>query len=58
MDHILSCFGKSSEKKLNIPKQTDWNSKYVNNAHKWGLEPYRFLYNCYADMCYFKSYLY
>lgn len=43
MDYILSCFGKSSEKKLNIPKQTDWNSKYVNNAHKWGLGLLSFL---------------
>ncbi|UDW01017.1 DUF4181 domain-containing protein [Bacillus cereus] len=27
---------KVVRKKLNIPKQTDWNSKYINNAHKWG----------------------
>ncbi|MCU5436944.1 capsular biosynthesis protein CpsH, partial [Bacillus mobilis] len=27
---------KVVRKKLNIPKQIDWNSKYVNNSHKWG----------------------
>ncbi|MCU0096324.1 DUF4181 domain-containing protein [Bacillus sp. OR9] len=34
---FLVVFGKSSEKKINIPKQTGWNSKYVNNTHKWGI---------------------
>ncbi|MCQ6325091.1 capsular biosynthesis protein CpsH, partial [Bacillus cereus] len=27
----LVVFEKVVRKKLNIPKQTDWNSKYVNN---------------------------
>ncbi|PIE94797.1 DUF4181 domain-containing protein [Bacillus fungorum] len=27
---------KVVRKKLNIPKQTEWNSKYVNHFHKWG----------------------
>ncbi|MHC2833999.1 uncharacterized protein DUF4181 [Bacillus sp. F9_6S_D1_P_5] len=34
---FLVVLEKVVRKKLNIPKQTDWNSKYVNNAHKWGI---------------------
>ncbi|MGW8448000.1 DUF4181 domain-containing protein, partial [Bacillus wiedmannii] len=34
---LLVILEKVVRKKLNIPKQTDWNSKYVNNAHKWGI---------------------
>ncbi|MGF9878999.1 DUF4181 domain-containing protein [Bacillus albus] len=33
---FLVVLEKVVRKKLNISKQTDWNSKYVNKAHKWG----------------------
>ncbi|HDR4479173.1 TPA: DUF4181 domain-containing protein [Bacillus cereus] len=34
---IILCFlEKIVRKKLNIPRQTGWNSKYVSQSHKWG----------------------
>ncbi|MBJ7957362.1 DUF4181 domain-containing protein [Bacillus mycoides] len=33
---ILIFLEKIVRKKLNIPRQTGWNSKYVSQSHKWG----------------------
>ncbi|MEH7152062.1 DUF4181 domain-containing protein, partial [Bacillus thuringiensis] len=33
---ILFFLEKIVRKKLNIPRQTGWNSKYVSQSHKWG----------------------
>lgn len=45
-------------KKLNIPKQTGWNSKYINKSHKWGTRAIIISYIIVTMICSFLNPIY